>query len=72
MTKSYGVASFLAQSDVVGIVVLSLLLVMSVASWYLIALKIMRNARIARKARLFLDRFWSAPSIDRPLESNSL
>jgi len=68
MTKSYGVASFLSQSDVVGIVVLSLLLLMSVASWYLIALKVMRNARIARKARLFLDRFWSAPSIDRVME----
>jgi len=68
MTKSYGVASFLSQSDVVGIVVLSLLLLMSVASWYLIAIKIMRNARVARRARLFLDRFWSAPSIDRVME----
>jgi biopolymer transport protein ExbB len=60
----YGVASFLAQSDAVAIAVLSVLLLMSIASWYLIALKAMRNAAIRRKARAFLERFWRAPSID--------
>jgi biopolymer transport protein ExbB len=65
---SYGIASFLAQSDVVAIIVLSVLLAMSIASWYLIVLKAMRNARIRRAAKEFLDRFWRAPSIDRVAE----
>ena len=44
--KSYGVASFLAQSDAVGITVLFILLVMSVASWYLIVLKTVRGRQL--------------------------
>jgi biopolymer transport protein ExbB len=67
-TNNFGIASFLAQSDAVAIVVLSLLLAMSIASWYLIVLKAMRNAGIKRRARAFLDRFWRAPSIDKVAE----
>ena len=67
-TTHYGIASFLAQSDAVAIVVLSLLLAMSIASWYLIVLKAMRNAGIKRRARAFLDRFWRAASIDQVAE----
>jgi biopolymer transport protein ExbB len=63
--SSYGVAPFLAQSDMVAIGVLAVLLVMSVTSWYLIVLKALRNAQIRRKSRAFLERFWSAPSIDK-------
>jgi biopolymer transport protein ExbB len=61
---AYGVTSFLGQADAVGITVLFILLVMSVASWYLIILKSVRNAQMRRRARDTLDAFWSAPSID--------
>lgn len=61
---SYGVASFLAQSDAVAISVLLILLAMSVASWYLIVLKTIRGRQLRRQAREFLHNFWSAASID--------
>jgi biopolymer transport protein ExbB/TolQ len=63
-SNSYGVASFLAQSDAVGIGVLLILLTMSIASWYLIVLKTIRGRQLRRQVREFLDSFWSAPSID--------
>lgn len=61
---SYGVTSFLSQVDAVGITVLLILLVMSIACWYLIILKSVRNAQMRRRVRDSLDSFWSAPSID--------
>lgn len=60
----YGVASFLHQSDAVAIGVLVILLLMSIASWYLIVLKTILNAKMRRRVREFLDSFWSAPSMD--------
>jgi biopolymer transport protein ExbB len=63
-SNSYGVASFLTQSDAVGIGVLLILLSMSVASWYLIVLKTVRGRQLRRQVREFLGSFWSAPSID--------
>ncbi|HEX7812160.1 MAG TPA: MotA/TolQ/ExbB proton channel family protein [Burkholderiales bacterium] len=61
---SYGVTSFLGQADGVGLTVLLILLVMSIACWYLIILKSVRNAQMRRSVRDSLDSFWSAPSID--------
>jgi biopolymer transport protein ExbB len=62
--NSYGMASFLAQSDAVAITVLLVLLSMSIASWYLIVLKTIRGRQLRNQVRDFLDSFWSAPSID--------
>ena len=62
--NTYGVASFLAQSDAVGIGVLLILLTMSIASWYLIVLKTIRGRQLRNRVREFLDSFWSAPSFD--------
>ena len=61
---SYGVSSFLSQADAVGLTVLLILLVMSIACWYLIILKSVRNAQMRRSVRDSLDSFWGAPSID--------
>jgi biopolymer transport protein ExbB len=63
-TSKFGFAHLLAQTDAIGIAVLVILLVMSIASWYLIILKSYRNAQIRARARDFLERFWSAPSMD--------
>jgi biopolymer transport protein ExbB len=63
-TSKFGFANFLAQTDAVGLTVLVILVLMSVASWYLIALKSYRNAQIRARAREFLDRFWAAPSLE--------
>lgn len=51
----HGIADFLAQSDAVGLFVLSLLLLMSVACWYLIAWKAWRNWQSRQGAQAFLE-----------------
>jgi len=63
MEKSLGFANFLAQIDHVGTAVLGLLLVLSVASWYLIVTKSISNYLAKRRASRFLKRFWNIDSI---------
>jgi biopolymer transport protein ExbB len=63
-TSKFGFAHLLAQTDAIGIAVLLILLIMSIASWYLIILKSYRNAQIRARARSFLERFWNAPSLE--------
>jgi biopolymer transport protein ExbB len=63
MEESLGFAHFVSQTDWLGRGVLALLLALSVATWYLIVTKAIENARAARRAKAFLDRFWSAGSL---------
>nr|WP_246294668.1 MotA/TolQ/ExbB proton channel family protein [Schlegelella koreensis] len=60
-----GFAHFLAQSDAVGKTLLVILIVMSVASWAIIAIKgltlVLRNGR----SREFLNFFWNASSLEQ-------
>ena len=59
-----GFGHFLEQTDSVGKVVIVLMLIMSIATWYLILSKSMNL--LARRARTkrFLEAFWNAPSLD--------
>jgi biopolymer transport protein ExbB len=59
-----GIGHFLAQSDAVGKTLLAILILMSVASWAIIAIKGL--AQIARRSRsnAFLNFFWNATSLD--------
>jgi biopolymer transport protein ExbB len=59
-----GIAHFLSQSDAVGKTLLVLLLLMSVASWALIALKGLVHAVRKRRSASFLALFWNASSLD--------
>lgn len=63
-TNTLGFGHFIAQSDAVGKTLLGILIVMSVVSWALIALKgftaLVRN----RRSTAFLDFFWNARSLD--------
>ena len=61
---SLGIGHFLAQSDVVGKTLLAILILMSVASWAIIAIK--GVAQLARNGRshAFLNFFWNATSLD--------
>ena len=59
-----GLGHFLAQSDVVGRVLLALLLAMSMLSWLLICGKALAIAAQRRRSRRFLDRFWNAATLD--------
>ncbi|GKS69267.1 outer membrane transport energization protein ExbB [Nitrosomonas sp. PY1] len=63
MEHGLGFASFLAQIDEVGMVVLALLVSLSVASWYLIITKGIANFVAKRRAESFLARFWSLDSL---------
>lgn len=52
--EDFGLAHFLAQSDMLGRLVLAVLIVMSLASWMLIALKLVQLRRAAASRNAFL------------------
>jgi biopolymer transport protein ExbB len=61
---SLGFGHFLGQADAVGKTLLVVLLVMSVASWALIAVKGLTHALRKRRSEGFLSLFWNATSLD--------
>jgi biopolymer transport protein ExbB len=58
-----GVGHFLTQIDGVGKTILFMLLVMSVATWYLIATRAWNTFIMRRRTARFLGTFWNAPSL---------
>lgn len=64
MEQGLGFAHFVSQTDMVGKVVLSLLLLLSLASWYLIFTKSLNNWLAQRRADRFLAQFWEMGSLD--------
>lgn len=63
MEQNLGVAHFLVHADGVGRFLLLVLLLMSLASWYLIASKALSTWRMARQRRRFLAMFQDAGDI---------
>src|SRR5690606_6348770 len=59
-----GFGHFIAQSDIIGKSLFVVLLVMSLASWYLIVVKSIANMRTKRRSKQFLDKFWQSTSLD--------
>jgi biopolymer transport protein ExbB len=59
-----GFAHFLTQADGVGKGVLLVLLLLSMASWYLIVTRALANWLAKRRADAFVQRFWQARSLD--------
>jgi biopolymer transport protein ExbB len=64
VVEGLGFAHFLTQADGVGKAVLGVLLLLSVASWYLIVTRALANTLAQRRAEAFLKRFWQAGSLD--------
>ncbi|MGB6241751.1 MAG: MotA/TolQ/ExbB proton channel family protein [Castellaniella sp.] len=62
---SQGVMHFIGQSDVVGKSLFGFLLLMSLASWYLILAKGFTHLRIRQRSRKFLAEFWAASSLEQ-------
>jgi biopolymer transport protein ExbB len=58
-----GFAHFLAQTDPVGRAILAVLVLMSMASWYLIVTKAIALVLERRRSRRFLAAFWDAPAV---------
>src|SRR3972149_1672121 len=63
MQSQIGFAHFLAQTDALGQAILAVLVLMSLATWYLIATKSLAQLLERRRSARFLDTFWNAPSI---------
>jgi biopolymer transport protein ExbB len=63
VANGLGFAHFLTQTDGVGRGVLVVLLMLSVASWYLIVTRAIANTVAQRRADAFLASFWAAPSL---------
>ena len=63
MQESLGFGHFLAQADVVAKGILLLMLVMSVATWYLIITKSLQNFLSRRRSGDFLKFFWEASDL---------
>ncbi|PPE73116.1 biopolymer transporter ExbB [Solimonas fluminis] len=64
-TQTLGFSHFIGQSDAVGKFLLFVLLVMSIASWYLIVVKAIRGHLERKRSKEFLDFFWNAKSLDQ-------
>ena len=63
-TPTLGLAHLLAQSDAVGKTLLATLVLMSIASWALIAIKGWAHWQRRRRGDAFLQLFWNAASLD--------
>jgi biopolymer transport protein ExbB len=63
-STSVGFGHFIAQSDAVGKFLLGALVLMSVASWALIAAKGLTQHLRSKRSDAFLDFFWNARSLD--------
>ncbi len=64
MAEGLGFAHFLHNADAVAWIVLALLIVMSVGSWFLIAVKGVRALLLRQRSRAFLAAFWDAASLE--------
>lgn len=64
MTETPGFLHFLGQTDAVGHLILAVLLVMSVATWYLIVTKTLHNRKVKTHAQAFQQVFWDAHDME--------
>ena len=63
MNSGLGFAHFIAQSDLVAKALLAILIVMSLVSWTIIAVKTLSLAVRNARSRAFLAQFWNAGSL---------
>ncbi len=61
---SLGFGHFLLQTDTLGRVLLLILVLMSIASWALVAVKGLSQWRRRQRGAAFLATFWNAPTLD--------
>jgi biopolymer transport protein ExbB len=64
MENPLGFAHFLTHADGVARIVLCLMLIASIGTWYLIFTKGIHGFRIRRKSAVFLAAFWEAPNLE--------
>lgn len=64
----YGLASLWAQSDAVAKLTLLVLLLMSLASWYVMLLKLLEQRELARQLQHAQERFWPSATVREGLQ----
>lgn len=65
----YGLSSLWAQSDLVAKLVLLLLALMSMGSWYVIVTKFLEQSRMRSQARKADDEFWKATTVKQGIDA---
>lgn len=65
MSSQHGMLDFIRQSDIVGQTLFGILVIMSLITWYLIVVKFLLNWRQRSRSKKFLERFWSAASLEQ-------
>ena len=64
MENPLGFAHFLANADIVARIVLCMMLIASIGTWYLIVTKGLQGWRMQRRSDAFLGAFWEAPNLE--------
>jgi biopolymer transport protein ExbB len=65
----HGVFEYFSQTDAVGMTVLALMVLMSVATWAIILAKSLRYLVQHRHGKRFIQRFWAATSFDAAIDA---
>ncbi|HXW73563.1 MAG TPA: MotA/TolQ/ExbB proton channel family protein [Steroidobacteraceae bacterium] len=63
VSNPYGLAALWAGGDIIARSVLVLLLIMSLASWYVMLTKLWDQRKLKQSARVVEKQFWTAPSV---------
>ena len=63
VSNPYGLAALWSSGDIIARSVLVLLLIMSLASWYVMLTKLWDQSKLKKSARAVEKQFWNAPSI---------
>ena len=64
MENPMGFAHFISNADGVARFILTVMLLASIGTWYLIVAKGVRIFGLLRRSAAFLDDFWAAPSLE--------
>ena len=62
-SNPYGLQALWASGDIIARAVLILLLIMSLASWYVMLTKLWDQRKLKQSARVVEKQFWTAPSV---------
>jgi biopolymer transport protein ExbB len=65
----YGIAALWAQSDVVAKVVLLILVLQSLGTWYILIVKLLDQGKMMRQAKAAAEKFWSAGTVKQGAEA---
>ena len=63
VSNPYGLAALWAGGDIIARSTLVILLIMSLASWYVMLTKLWDQAKLKKSARVVEKQFWTAPSV---------